>query len=213
MYAQRTHDVRRSSGTSGNLCLTIGGQCYTTVYMRSTRMMVRLTEAEAGEIERAASSEMLAASTWARVTLLTAARNAGGGVVASTEDGPVGRGAAVAPTPQGRAKRATLDGFAAAEASKEPSRGSRVGKVQSAHRGRSEPAEAVPAGDPGGVRSQDLAARVSSGSGDSGPRLVCTRHKRPGCSRSPECAAETGSAGGEGAEDVEKEGWTEESPT
>ncbi|MDP2661748.1 MAG: hypothetical protein Q8R28_13555, partial [Dehalococcoidia bacterium] len=36
--------------------------------------MIRLTEVEAADLERAASAALLAVSTWARVTLLTVAR-------------------------------------------------------------------------------------------------------------------------------------------
>ena len=42
--------------------------------MRSSHVMIRLTEAEAADLERAASGALLAVSTWARVTLLTVAR-------------------------------------------------------------------------------------------------------------------------------------------
>ena len=42
--------------------------------MRSSHVMIRLTEVEAADLERADSGALLAVSTWARVTLLTVAR-------------------------------------------------------------------------------------------------------------------------------------------
>ncbi|MDP2660563.1 MAG: hypothetical protein Q8R28_07530 [Dehalococcoidia bacterium] len=45
--------------------------------MRSSHVMIRLTEAEAADLGRAASASLLAVSTWARVTLLTVARRGG----------------------------------------------------------------------------------------------------------------------------------------
>ena len=46
--------------------------------VRSSHVMIRLTEAEAADLERAASGALLAVSTWARVTLLTVARKSMG---------------------------------------------------------------------------------------------------------------------------------------
>ena len=127
-------------------------RCCTMLAMRSSHVMIRLTEAEAADLERAASGALLAVSTWARVTLLTVAR----------------RGAVPAKT----AKAAKV---ARPRARKHASR-----------RETPKPAKTSP------VPSDDQRPAVASPVGvEVAPAARCSRHKRVGCAKDPECVRET----------------------
>ena len=121
--------------------------------MRSSHVMIRLTEAEAADLERAASAALLAVSTWARVTLLTVARR-----------GMVPAKATKAARPRARKHASRRETPKSAKMSPAPSADQR-------------PAIAPPAG----IGVAPAAAPV--------PR--CSRHKRVGCTKDPECVRET----------------------
>lgn len=124
--------------------------------VRSSHVMIRLTEAEAADLERAASAALLAVSTWARVTLLTVARQ---GMVP--------------------AKAAKAAKGARPRARKHASRRERPkpAKTSPAPNDDQRPAPAPPAG-----------AGVAPAAA---PMPRCSRHKRVGCTKDPECVRET----------------------
>ena len=113
--------------------------------MRSSHVMIRLTKDEAADLERAASTALLAVSTWARVTLLMVARQGVG----------AGRGAKVG---RPRARRLV----------KPPV------KLALASEGAAEGHDSAPQGPVAET-----------------PTLRCSRHKRVGCTKDPECVRET----------------------
>jgi len=122
--------------------------------------MIRLTEAEAADLERAASAAMLAVSTWARVTLLTVARR---GTVPSSR----------AKVTKPQAKKL----------------GSRRKKAAAKGKG-SVPAESRE--DESTLLTFDTMRPVAGAvPAAEAPQPRCSRHKRVGCAKDPECVRET----------------------
>lgn len=113
--------------------------------MRSSHVMIRLTKDEAADLERAASTALLAVSTWARVTLLTVAR----------------QGVGAGRTAKGRRYRA-----------RQP---------------------VNPPMEPASASEGAAGAQVSASQDPAvkGSKSRCSRHKRVGCTKDPECVRET----------------------
>ena len=121
--------------------------------MRSSHVMIRLTKDEAADLERAASTALLAVSTWARVTLLMVAR----------------QGVGAGRTAKGRRPRV-------------PRLVSKRGKMAL---GKTSP---IP-------DDQVILGAVLDAAGvpvlADVPMGRCSRHKRVGCVKDPECVRET----------------------